>query len=253
MIHTVSRIKTFFGVVIGGMSVLFGAENWSSFHTIITSRYNGEIPEGYFQYYTSPSTNSVPYICSGILYYNHPSYGMIPIGGFDMSNGFVINSYFAYVNEAYTANTGAGTNPGNIGYYAWEVYYDYNGEGTLGTQSEGYIENRAKLLDASKYSITNFMPYGTSATFEFHMTDPTVGLPIVAIDVNRGTTNNLINLSVTTSGTFEGALSLQYKDSLTNSTWSFHSIHDIPVYGAVVPVTDTNSVPSRFYRAIAPR
>lgn len=253
MTHTVSRIKAFFGVVIAGMSVLFGAENWSSFHTIITSRYNGEIPDGFFQYYTSPSTNSAPYICSGILYYNHPSYGMIPIGGFDISNGFVINSYFAYVGEAYTANTGAGTNPGNIGYYAWEVYYDYNGEGTLGTQSEGYIENRAKLLDASKYSITNFMPYGTSATFKFHMSDPTVVLPIVAIDVNRGATTNLINLSVKTSGTFEGALSLQYKDSLTNTTWSFHSIHDIPVYGAVVPVTDTNTVPSRFYQAVVPR
>jgi hypothetical protein len=253
MIHTVSRLKTFFWVAIGGMSVLFGAENWSSFDTIIVSRYGGPIPYPYYQDYTSPSSNSVPNICSGILNYDHPSYGMIPIGGFDMRNGFVINSYFAEVGAVYTANTGAGTNPGNSRYCYWEVFYDYNGDGILGTQEAGYIDNRAKQLDASKFSITNFTPYGTSATFEFHMIDPTVVLPVGSIDVNRVATTNFMNLSVTTSGTFEGALSLQYKDSLTNTTWKFHSIHDIPAYGAVVPVADTNTVPARFYRAVVPK
>ena len=253
MTHAISQIRIAFWIAIGGISAVLGAENWSSFHTIIVSRYNGAIPSENIQDYTSSSSNSVPYICSGILYYNHPSYGMIPIGGFDLVNGVVAYSYFADVGEAFTANTGAGTNPGNIGYYAWEVYYDYNGDGILGTQAAGVIDNKVKLVDPAKYSITNFSPYGSSATFEFYITDPTVVLPIGSINVNRVATTNVISLSVSTTGTLAGGLTFQYKNALTNTTWTLHSIHDIPTQGALISTVDTNTVPSRFYRAIAPK
>jgi hypothetical protein len=256
MTPRVSRIRIFCLITLGGMSALLGAENWSSFHTILVSKYGNQvIPEEYRKYYTSPSSNSLPHICSGILYYNAPDLGTIPIGGFDLANGFVSYSYFLKPAEAYTANTGEGTNPSNIGVYSWEVYYDYNNEGTLGTQTDGTIVNRAKLLDATKYSITNFtlcdqpQPPGT---FEFQMIDPTVFLHIGAIDVNRVGTTNLVTLSVSTAATAQGVLSLQYKDALTNSTWQFLSSHAIPSLGAIVPVTETNAVPSRFYRALAP-
>jgi hypothetical protein len=253
MMHIVSQIRIAFWIAIGGISAALGAENWSSFHTVIVGKYTAPIPAGYYQDYTSSSSNSVPYICSGILFYDHPSYGIVPIGGFDVANGVVTYSYFSYVGEAYTANTGAGTNPGNIGNYSWEVYYDYNGDGILGTQLAGNISNRVEQLDASKFSITNFSPYDTSATFEFHMTDPTVVLPIGAISVNRVATTNVISLSVSTTGTLAGGLTFQYKNALTNTTWTLHSIHDIPTQGALISTVDTNTVPSRFYRAIAPK
>jgi len=251
MTHTISQIRTIFWLALGGVSALFGAENWSSFETILLSRYNvWEL--GIERYYASPGSNSVPYICTGILYYYVPDVGVTPVGGFDICNGVLVSSYFLYFGEAYTANTGEGTKPDNSGY--WEVYYDYNGEGVLGTQSEGVISNNAKLVDPNKYSISNFTPCGqTSATFEFHITDPTVVLPFGSIAVNRAGANNLISLSVSTTGTLAGGLTFQYKNALTNTAWTLHSTHAIPTQGALVSTVDTNTVPSRFYRAIAPK
>lgn len=164
--------KIALGTAIAG-SALFGAKEasaaslpWSSFSEVV-----GSIPEGYSQNYTSSNSSILPNKCSGILYYLLPDgSSTVAIGGFDLSNGHVTQSYFGDVGEAYSANTGIGANPN----YSWLVFYDKNGDGNFGKRNtDGYIEDFNEVIDPSKYQITKFTKYGFSnPTFEFSTSVP---------------------------------------------------------------------------------
>jgi len=65
-------------------------------------------------------------------------------------------------------------------------------------------------------------------------------------DLGGGT--NRVELAVTVS--YALSFRVEYKDALTNATWE--SLGSYSRTGAVTVVTDTNTAPQRFYRAVAP-
>jgi len=234
-----------------GVSAMFGAKeakaapvNWSSFSEVV-----GSIPEGYYQNYTSSNSSSLPNQCSGILYFVDSELGSIAIGGFDLSNGQVTQSYFGDVGEAYVVNTGAGANPN----YFWEVYYDSNGDGILGTQEGGFVYNRGEKLDLSQYDISGFSPFGSqnpgSFTFNYvpePSTSTLLSVGASALALPNGTNVIHFKVAVTNLASFR----LECRDSLTNATWT--SLGTFSATGAVTEVSDTNTAPARFYRAVSP-
>lgn len=79
-----------------------------------------------------------------------------------------------------------------------------------------------------------------------------IGLPVMGFQLFSAGPTNIITFSVATDTTDRWHLSIQYRDSLTNGTWHFMNQYFIPAFGAVVSVTDTNTVPQRFYRVVSP-
>lgn len=234
-----------------GASAMFGAKearaapvNWNSFSEIV-----GSIPAEYSQTYTSTTSSSLPNQCAGILYWAHPTLGNVAIGGFDLLNGNVTLSYFGNVGEVYTANTGAGANPN----YSWAVFYDANNDGNLGLRDGSAILDGSERLDSSQYDISGFTPFGTQPgtfTFTANIPEPSTGvltaLGLSALALPNGTNVIHFRIAVTSLASFR----LEFRDSLTNAAWA--SLGTFSATGAVTEVSDTNTAPARFYRAVSP-
>jgi hypothetical protein len=141
--------------------------NWSSFRDITDSR----VPVSYRGEYTSNNSTSPIDKTSGILYMIS-SGKHIPVGGFDMIDGQITESYFRNIGEAYTANTGIGANPNNTYETFWQVFYDSDGDGNYGLQDNGMFLDYSEALNDSEFSISNFTPYGSENPGSFRFTTP---------------------------------------------------------------------------------
>ncbi len=238
--------KIALGTAIAGSALFNRLEaapvNWSSFSEIV-----GTIPVQFKQEYRSTTSSSLPEKISGILYFKHPTLGDKAIGGFDLQNGQVSLSYFGSTGEAYVANTGVGADSD----YNWKVFRDI-GNGDYGTREGTSILDYTELLDPSKYTISGFSPYGSQnpGTFTFTTTisaPSTSALTALSMTTLGGGTNQ-VTFSVAVSNAV--LFSINYKNSLTNATWE--SLGSYSKTGAVTAISDTNSVPQRFYRVVIP-
>ncbi len=186
--------KIALGTAIAG-SALFGAKevkaapvDWNSFTDIV------QIPTEFRQTYTSTSTTTSPNNFSGI-YFMVTSIGThLAVGGFDIKNGQITQSYFGNIGEAYTANSALNSNPSNSLEGYWRVFYDSNNDNSLGIwNTDGYFENFDEQRVDSEYDISNFTPFNISnpGTFDFSTTvpEPTTGgllaLGIAALALRR--------------------------------------------------------------------
>ena len=174
-----------------------------------------------------------------------------------MQNGVVTKGYYNKDAATYyglnigdTANTGS--NPGNSYSIGYRVFYDYNGDNILGTHVGEYLYDASEIVDPSKYTITGFSPFNTqnpgTFTFTTSISEPsTSALTTLGIAALGGGTNQ-VTFSVAVSNAV--SFSVTYKNSLTNVTWE--SLGSYSKTGAVTVITDTNSVPQRFYRVVTP-
>lgn len=233
---------------------------WGSFRDIVPSNspVNGN-PIGYTTY-TSSSTFNANNALSAI-YYISTSGGPKPIGGFDAINGKIVDSSFNSYGVYYGLKTGdvadGNDDPIFNGSYNgyWQVFYDLNNDGIYGTQDSGVILDGNEYLDGSFYSITNFTPYGTSnpGSFTFNaniVPEPsTTNLVITSLEASTtGGGSNIITMTV--FATSLESFSIQYKATPSASDWT--ALGTYAATGTVTTVADTNAVPVRFYKAVAP-
>jgi hypothetical protein len=218
--------------------------------------------------YSSSSSVSAPNNFSAIyfLFYNGTHN---PIGGFDVRNGVITSASFNGFGNWYgldygeTANSAEGSNPQNRFEGYWEVFYDTRRlDGSTG--SDGffgrievdengnfmYFVSSGEQLSNNEYEISNFTPFdiNTPGTFTFTANIPStltpLGLSTEAL--SDGTNVVRFQIAVTNLASFR----LECSDSLTNAAWA--SLGTFAATGAVTEVSDTNTVPSRFYRVVRP-
>jgi len=182
--------------------------------------------------------------------------GSAIVGGLDgsgttASGWFNGNStYFSGLEEGETANTPYSDN----GY--WRAFIDLNGNGKFGDYD---FDTGLFHPDVGEYisdlRVSNFQAFQTGAgtlsagdfsgwyTYTAPILTP-LGLSTQAL--SDGTNVVRFQIAVTNLASFR----LECRDSLTNAAWA--SLGTFAATGAVTEVSDTNTVPSRFYRVVRP-
>jgi hypothetical protein len=263
--------KLVLGAAIAGSAMFVAKEAraeavpWSSYTDIVpASNPNNGNPISSVSYTSSSSIGATNNLSA--VYFIVTSLGLAkPVGGFDMRNGQVtscsFNGYGAYYGlwAGDTANSAEGSNPQNHypgGY--WEVFYDSNNDGSLGTIETDefgnfqYFLNGAEQLADNQYSISNFTAFDINNPGSFTFSTTILGTPSLAIEglntsaIAGGT--NLVTLSVSVSNAV--TFRVEFKTSLTNVTWQ--SLGTYSRTGDVMSVTDTNTAPQCFYRVVTP-
>lgn len=98
---------------------------------------------------------------------------------------------------------------------------------------------RFRFSSASGLSYTNLAPDGEVEDYQVSITCPQPTLSAV-----KSGTNYTLTFATTTTCTYH----VEYKNALTNATWT--ALQNVPGTGGTVTVTDTNAASqTRFYRA----
>jgi|GEM_PF-1598961 len=189
------------------------------------------------------------------------------VGGFDVVAGATQANGWILRDTGYGdgLTTGESLNTGSAPDGYWDVVYDYNNNGRFGkiddvTGVPFSYEPQESISNMGGFSINvsglpAFPPDNTSQSgglIEIHsgvvVPEPsTSALAALGVTALGGGTNQLtLSVAVSNAVTF----SVTYKNSLTNATWE--NLGSYSKTGAVTVITDTNSVPQRFYRVVAP-
>jgi len=250
-----------------GASVLLGARDvkaapflWDSYQDIVpTTNPNNGNPISSVSYTSSSTVNAQNNFSA--VYFILASTGPKPVGGFDVRNGQVTSSSFNSYGAYYglwtddTANSGDNANLQNHYPGYWEVFYDTNGNGNYGladTSVAGAFLDRNEAI--GDYDISQFTAFNPNApgtfTFTANIPEPSTGvltaLGLSALALPNGTNVIHFRIAVTNLSSFR----LECRDSLTNAAWT--SLGTFSATGAVTEVSDTNTAPARFYRAVSP-
>lgn len=254
------------------VSALFGAKaleatpvEWGSFEdiTLNNTHYGG--------YIASYAANTVSFKDqSGNMIQSNPAFSLVylldigganvPVGGLDGSarsahgwfNAEDGVNWYGLLNGQ-TANQTEGSM--DNGY--WRMFVDVNGNGKYGTYDSAngiFIPEEGEEI--SDVRVANFQGFQTGAgtlsagdISGWYMAPQASTSALAALGVTAlgGGTNKLtLSVAVSNAATF----SVTYKNSLTNATWE--NLGSYSKTGAVTVITDTNSVPQRFYRVVAP-
>ncbi len=230
------------------------AANWDSISDIVPQVVGDSIN------YSSSNSTILPNKLSAICYVIDPADNCRhEVGGFDLKNGIVTKGYYNRdsatkygLMDGDTANTGSNTGNSYYQNVIYEVFYDKDGSGDFNAPYNGYFMDDTEQLEHGKYSISGFSPYGSqnpgTFTFTTSISEPaSCALAALNMAALGGRTNKLtLSVAVSNAVTF----SVTYKNSLTNATWE--SLGTYNKTGVVTVVSDTNSVPQRFYRVVTP-
>ncbi len=228
---------------------------------------------------SNPQGQSVTYVAHSITFrdqngniiVDNPAFSLVYFMGIDLGGGYVsyaavggldgsggsASGYFNVDDENYwgfvagqTANYPFADNG------RWEAFVDLNGNGNYGTYDPetGLLiaESGERIGDVC---VSNFQAFQTGAgtlsagdfsgwyTYTAPILTP-LGLSTEAL--SDGTNVVRFQIAVTNLASFR----LECRDSLTNAAWA--SLGTFAATGAVTEVSDTNTVPSRFYRVVRP-
>ena len=226
---------------------------------------------------SNPQGQSVTYVAHSITFrdqngniiVDNPAFSLVYFMGIDLGGGYVsyaavggldgsggsASGYFNVDDENYwgfvagqTANYPFADNG------RWEAFVDLNGNGNYGTYDPetGLLiaESGERIGDVC---VSNFQAFQTGAgtlsagDISGWYVVPTLkprGLSTEAL--SDGTNVVRFQIAVTNLASFR----LECRDSLTNAAWA--SLGTFSATGAVTEVSDTNTVPSRFYRVVRP-
>ncbi len=208
---------------------------------------------------------------SGIYFVYSSGGNPYAAGGFDAVNGQIVKASFNTYGNWYGLKSGQTANSDRLpstsdakGY--WLFFHDDKKsdgspgpDGILGTIEVDvngnflYFIGRNEQVESRIATVSGFAPYGTQSpgTFSFAsdiVAEASTGvLTALAVATLGGGTNQVtFSFAVSNAATF----SVTYKNLLTNATWE--SLGTYSKTGAVTVITDTNSVPQRFYRVVTP-
>lgn len=277
MRHDASQFLNFAMAGVVGACALFGAKEaratpklWGSLTNIVK---NASVSYGYPS--TDYSGNSICFSNdqTGPLIVNNPKFTLIyfanfgvngyrPVGGLDgigtTASGFINANkttapYIRGLNIGQTANQ----TEGNVDDGYWQMFVDVNGDGDYGTYDSAF-----GLFDFDEGEMINDVRVAHFQGFQIDAGTLSAGdisgwyiLPAWLVPSMRlgaavclvGPSNLFtFGVSATNTTTFR----IEYRDSLTNATWS--NLGQYNVTGAVTVVTDTNAVSQRFYHAVSP-
>jgi len=187
-----------------------------------------------------------------------PIAGFNVLAGSNIANGKITRDDPTYYGLLSGQSLNSGDAPGG----RWDVVFDWDNDGRFGVIDEGaviYYEALEHLNTYDGFSINVsglpafpmgdvpqsggfidvYAPIGSSAS-----TLSVFGLMTHAL--SDGTNIIRLQIAVTNLSSFR----LECRDSLTNTTWA--SLGTFAATGAVTEVSDTNTVPTRFYRVVSP-
>ncbi len=226
---------------------------------------------------SNPQGQSVTYVAHSITFrdqngniiVDNPAFSLVYFMGIDLGGGYVsyaavggldgsggsASGYFNVDDENYwgfvagqTANYPFADNG------RWEAFVDLNGNGNYGTYDPetGLLiaESGERIGDVC---VSNFQAFQTGAgtlsagdISGWYVVPTLKPLGLSTEALSDGTNVVRFQIAVTNLASFR----LACRDSLTNAAWA--SLGTFAATGAVTEVSDTNTVPSRFYRVVRP-
>ncbi|MBP8801285.1 MAG: hypothetical protein KBI41_07110 [Kiritimatiellae bacterium] len=226
---------------------------------------------------SNPQGQSVTYVAHSITFrdqngniiVDNPAFSLVYFMGIDLGGGYVsyaavggldgsggsASGYFNVDDENYwgfvagqTANYPFADNG------RWEAFVDLNGNGNYGTYDPetGLLiaESGERIGDVC---VSNFQAFQTGAgtlsagdISGWYVVPTLKPLGLSTEALSDGTNVVRFQIAVTNLASFR----LECRDSLTNAAWA--SLGTFAATGAVTEVSDTNTVPSRFYRVVRP-
>lgn len=254
-----------------GAGAMFGAREakavpiaWNSFEDVVL---NANDFGGQTANYTA---NSIAFRDqNGNVLANNPMFSLVYIvnfsdgssieaGGLDGSG----NSATGWFNSNYNfpgMATGQTANYPNADNGYWEALIDVNGNGSFGTYDSEtglFVSEPGERIN--NLHVSNFQGFqtgvGTLSAGDisgwYTIPEPSsltlLGVGAAALALPNGTNVIHFRIAVTNLSSFR----LECRDSLTNAAWT--SLGTFSATGAVTEVSDTNTVPARFYRAVSP-
>lgn len=139
----------------------------------------------------------------------------------------------------------------------WEAFIDLNGDGRYGTYDSStglFIADPGERIH--DFRVSNFQGFQTGAGslsagdfsgWYYAIPEPSSAL-LLALGAGALDGTNIIRLQIAVTNL--SSFRLECRDSLTNTVWA--SLGTFAATGAVTEVSDTNTVPTRFYRVVSP-
>jgi hypothetical protein len=267
-------LKKIKGVALAGIvgaSAMVGTEEakavpipWNSFEDCV-KYHNSDYPQ-YGGKSTDYVANSINFQDqNGNAVVNNPAFSLVYIvetssggwfvaGGLDGS-GNSASGWFNAKSPGFTGFVdGQTANTEDVGY--WEALIDLNGDGRYGTYDS---ETGLFIADPGErihnLQVSNFQGFqtgvGTLSAGDvsgwYTVPEPNSVL-LFALGAGALDGTNIIRLQIAVTNL--SSFRLECRDSLTNTVWA--SLGTFAATGAVTEVSDTNTVPTRFYRVVSP-
>ena len=195
--------------------------------------------------------------CGGDNY--APIAGFNVLAGSNVANGKITRDDLTY----YGLLPGQSLNSDDAPSGYWDVVFDYNNNGNFGYldgmyvifhEPEEYLNNYGDLFSINVSGLPAFpvgdVPQSGGVINVYAPIGPSTGtltpLGVSTEALSDGTNVVRFQIAVTNLASFR----LECSDSLTNAAWA--SLGTFAATGAVTEVSDTNTVPSRFYRVVRP-